>query len=99
MNAPELLACIIAAFIGWAVAKARASGALAREHAAMQDEIRRCQDAAAVARFKAAQLEQELATWYRGCQQGKEDVIAIMPLLLAAHERLSKTEATASIDS
>jgi hypothetical protein len=99
MSAAELVACIVAAFVGWAVAKAQISGALHREHAAMQAEIRRCQDAAAVARVKAAQLEQELATWYRGCQQGKEDVIAIMPLLIAAHERLSKPEATASIDS
>ena len=33
---------------------------------------------------RAAQLERELASWSAGCRQGREDVVSIVPMLLAA---------------
>jgi hypothetical protein len=92
MNAPDLLACCLAGAAGWGIAKAKASALLTREHAAMRKEILRCQDETAFARVRAAQLEAEIATWYKGCQQGREDVMAVMPLLLAAHARLGQAD-------
>jgi hypothetical protein len=92
MNAPELLACCLCGATGWSFAKVKASAMLAREHAKMKTEILRCQDETAVARVRAAQLEQEITTWYKGCQQGREDVMAVMPLLLAAHARITDAE-------
>ncbi len=95
MNAPELLACCLAGATGWGFAKVKASAMLAREHAKMRKEILRCQDETAVARVRAAQLEQEITTWYKGCQQGREDVMAVMPLLLAAHTKLARGDSIA----
>jgi hypothetical protein len=99
VNAPELLACCLAGATGWSFAKVKASAMLAREHTKMKKEIVRCQDETAIARVRAAQLEQEIATWYKGCQQGREDVMAVMPLLLAAHARLTDAESTREVSA
>jgi predicted nucleic acid-binding Zn-ribbon protein len=88
----EILLCPIAAVVTWTIAKSKASASLAREYAAMQKEIRYSQDEAAEARMRVAQIEQEMAAWSKGCRQGKEDLIAIMPLLLAAQERVAQSE-------
>jgi predicted nucleic acid-binding Zn-ribbon protein len=88
----ELLLCPLAAVVTWTLAKSKASTALAREYEAMQKEIRYSQDEADRARRKVAQLEQEIAAWNKGCRQGREDVIAIMPLLLAAQQRFPPSE-------
>jgi hypothetical protein len=88
----ELLLCPLAAVMSWTVAKSKASASLAREHAAMQNEIRYSQDEADRAKMRVAQLEQEIAAWNKGCQQGRADVIAVMPLLLAAQQRFSQSE-------
>jgi post-segregation antitoxin (ccd killing protein) len=90
MNVLELIACsIVAAALAWAVTLAVSTAALARSRAAMHEEIRHWQAETARARARAAQLADEITTWSKGCQQGREDVIAIMPLLLAAQERLA----------
>jgi hypothetical protein len=99
MNAPELLACCLAGATGWGFAKVKASAMLAREHAKMRKEILRCQDETAIARVRAAQLEQEIATWYKGCQQGREDVMAVMPLLLAAHATLAQADGAREVSA
>jgi hypothetical protein len=88
----ELLLCPLTAIVTWTIAKARASATLAREYEAMQKEIRVSREEEARAAMRAAQLEQEMAAWNKGCRQGREDVIAIMPLLLAARERFSQSE-------
>ncbi len=84
--------------IGWSfVAAVTAAGitlswarlALAQSRSNLQEDVRYWHAEAIKAREHAAQLTHEIATWSRGCQQGREDVIAIMPLLVAAHERLS----------
>jgi hypothetical protein len=48
-------------------------------------EIRRWQALAARERSRALQLERELARWSDGCRHGREDVVSMMPMLLAAH--------------
>ena len=73
----------VAAVTGWGITLYWARLALAQSLAAMQEEVRYWRAEAARARAIAAQLKQEIATWSRGCQQGREDVMAIMPLLVA----------------
>jgi len=98
MHVLELVCCFLAgALFAWTVAKAKGAAAIARSRAAMREEIRRWQDETAMARARESQLAQEIATWSKGLQQGREDVIAIMPLLLAAHARLSQPTAPQQI--
>lgn len=77
-----------------AYASAQQSGL--REEAArtletMRRKIRHWQDEAARARTHAAQLERDAETWAAGCRQGRDDVITIVPLLVAATEPNSPT--------
>ncbi len=80
---------VVAAVTGWGITLYWAKLALARSLAAMRDEVRYWHAEALRARELAAQLKLEIATWSRGCQQGREDVMAIMPLLVAAQEQLA----------
>lgn len=76
----------ISATLVWGIALRRAGAAIEAEHATATHEVRHWQDQAARARARADQLERELASWSDGCRQGREDVVSIMPLLLAAQE-------------
>jgi len=88
VNVPEVIGCLlVTAAVAWGVTLAQAAAAMARTRAAMQEEIRYWQAETAKARARTAQLAQEIATWSKGCQQGREDMIAIMPLLIAAQNR------------
>ena len=78
----------IGAAIGWWCGQARAADAIVRSRAAMAREIRHWQDAAARAASEAARVAQEAQTWAAGCRQGRDDVISMVPLLIAANERL-----------
>lgn len=75
----------ISATLIWGITLRRANAAMAAERAAAAREVRHWQDAAGRARARADQLERELASWSEGCRQGREDVVSIMPMLLAAH--------------
>lgn len=77
----------ISATLAWGVTLRRASAAITAERAAAAREVRHWQDQAAGACARADQLERELASWSEGCRQGREDVVSIMPMLLAAQER------------
>jgi hypothetical protein len=79
----------VAAVTAWGITLSWAKLELSHSRTALQQEIRYWYAEAIRARELAAQLRAEIATWSRGCQQGREDVIAIMPLLIAAQERLS----------
>jgi len=79
----------VAAVSGWGITLFWARLALAHSLATMQEEVRYWRAEAARARAITAQLKNEVATWSRGCQQGREDVMAIMPLLVAAQEQVS----------
>jgi hypothetical protein len=91
-----IVGCGIGAAIGWWRGQARAADAIARARAAMAHEIRHWQDAAARATAEAARVAQEAQAWAAGCQQGRDDVISIVPLLLMAHERSLASHLTAA---
>jgi hypothetical protein len=74
----------ISATLVWGITLRQAGAAIAAERAAAAGEVRHWQDQAAQARARADQLERELASWSEGCRQGREDVVSIMPMLLAA---------------
>jgi hypothetical protein len=80
---------IVAAVSVWGITLYWAKLALAKSRAAMREEVRYWHAEATRARELSAQLKHEIATWSRGCQQGRADVLAVMPLLVAAQEQLS----------
>src|ERR1022692_600105 len=41
-------------------------------------------------------LAYDTAAWAAGCKQGREDVMMIMPLLVAAHQRLMERQRAAA---
>lgn len=76
------------AVAGWAVAALRAATAVSRMREQMVREIRSWQ--AETERYKAVadRLAQDKKSWVDGCKQGRDDVITIVPLLIAAQRRL-----------
>ena len=80
---------VTAAALAWGLTLSWAGLAMARCRAAMQDEVDHWQAEAIRARRMVAQLKQEAVMWSRGRQNGREDLIALMPLLVAAQERLA----------
>lgn len=73
---------------GWGVSTLRAALAMSRAREQMRREIRCWQ--AETERFKAVadRLAQEKESWAAGVRQGRDDVITIVPLLIAAQQRL-----------
>lgn len=88
---------VTAAALAWGLTLSWAGLAMARCRAAMQEEIDHWQGEAIRARRMMAQLKQEAVAWSRGRQDGREDLIAIMPLLVAAQQLLAS--ATVSEDA
>jgi hypothetical protein len=74
---------VIAATVAWGLTLRHASAAIRRLRAEASAEIRHAQAEAMRARARAAQLSRELASWTEGCRQGREDVLTLMPMLLA----------------
>lgn len=77
--------------ISWRATRFRARAAmrrqLARARAEMRREVIHWQEAAARANAEAARVAREAEAFKAGCQSGREDVISIMPLLVAAQQR------------
>ncbi len=84
---------LVAAASAWGLTLCWASSAFARSRQAAEDELHYWQAETARARELNAQLKHERAVWSRGARQGREDVIAIMPLLVAAQQGLSGARA------
>lgn len=82
-----LAGLLIGACCGWLAGRRRASAALIHANRALGREARYWQDAAARSAEKATRAEEEARTWADGCRQGREDVISIVPLLMAAREQ------------
>lgn len=80
---------VTAAALAWGLTVSWASMAMARCRAVMQDEIDHWQLEAMRARRMVAQLRQEAVVWSRGRQDGREDLMALMPLLVAVQQRLA----------
>ncbi len=88
-----ILLMIMAAVAAWAFTMLRVSGQAARLRAEIaridrlaRQEIAHWQDEAARARTRAAQVERDSKAWAAGCKQGRDDVISVVPLLIAAQE-------------
>jgi hypothetical protein len=84
---------IMAAVSAWGFTLARAAmqhsrlrAEMGRLHEELHKEIRHWQEEAARAKTHAAQVTRDAATWAAGCKQGRDDVIAVMPMLVAAHD-------------
>jgi hypothetical protein len=91
----------VGAPVGWRAAGAKARAQLRRElqwaRAQMRREVRHWQEAAARATAEAARVAREAEAFKDGCKSGREDVISIMPLLVAAQQNPAE-EACASGD-
>jgi hypothetical protein len=84
---------IMAAVIAWGFTMvfvcarhSRLRDEIARIEQMARREIQHWKDEAARARSHAAQLARDNETWAAGCKQGRDDVITVVPLLLAAQE-------------
>ena len=93
-----IIAILVAGFliggsIGWLAGRWRASAAMMRVNRALGKEVQYWQDAAARSADKAARAAEEARTWADGCRQGREDVISIVPLLMAARDRSAAGQA------
>jgi hypothetical protein len=90
-----LVGTALGAAIAWrhgracALAEARADmrRELAEARADMRREVTHWQDAATRATSEAARVAREAEAYKAGCKHGREDVISIMPLLVAAQQR------------
>jgi hypothetical protein len=87
---------IMAAVSAWGFTLARAAvhhsrlrAEMGRRQEELHKEIRHWQDEAARAKTHAAQVARDAANWAAGCKQGRDDVIAVMPMLVAAHDASS----------
>ncbi len=85
----------IAALTAWGLTWVRAATAIARLRKEMQEEIRYWQAESARAKARAAQLEKDIATWTAGCRQGRDDLVTVLPLIIAALERPTGIHAAA----
>lgn len=77
----------VAAVTAWGATLSWAKLMLAHSRSVLQEDVHYWYTEAMKARDLTAQLKREIATWSKGCQQGREDIMAIVPLLMAAQER------------
>jgi hypothetical protein len=84
---------IMAAVIAWgctmvfsAARHSKLRDEIARIDQMARREIQHWKDEAARARTHAAQLARDSETWAAGHRQGRDDVITVVPLLIAAQE-------------
>jgi hypothetical protein len=73
---------------GWGLTSLRAATTVSRARQQMRREIRHWQSETERYQAVADRHAQDKAAWTAGCRQGRDDVITIMPLLLAAQQRL-----------
>jgi hypothetical protein len=101
INLVLVIAPVAAAAISWWASRSRARAEarrqLARAWADMRREVNHWQEAAARANAEVARVTREADAYKAGHKSGREDVISIMPLLVAAQHRPAD-EARASGD-
>ena len=81
-----LIGAAIGVPVGRWLAMRRAAATLSRAEAEMRRELAHWQEAAARASAEAARVAREAEAYKAGCKHGREDVISIMPLLVAAQQ-------------
>lgn len=77
---------IIAAMVTWAITMARCSAHIARLEQNRREEIACWQAETSRARAMAAQIARDAATRADAWKKGRDDVIAIMPLITSARD-------------
>jgi hypothetical protein len=77
----------IAAVIAWGLTWARTEATISRLREQMRQEVRYWQDESARAKARTAQLAEDIASWTAGCKQGRDDLVTVLPLIIAALER------------
>jgi hypothetical protein len=101
MIIPLVIGAAVGAAIGWRAARSRARARMRQEmtraRADTRREVNHWQEAAARASAEAARVAREADAFKAGCQSGREDVISIVPLLVAAQQHPAQ-EARASGD-
>lgn len=78
---------IIAAVAAWGFTLRRAAQHIGRLEATNRTEVAYWKNETARARAHAAQVTQDKAAWAAGCQQGRDDVISVVPLIIAARDQ------------
>ena len=76
----------IAAMVTWAITMARCSALVSRLEHDRREEITYWQAETSRARAAAAQLSRDAATRADAWKKGRDDVIAIMPLIASARD-------------
>ena len=84
---------VTAAAVAWWLTLSWAGAAMARSREALQEDVEHWQAEAMRARQMVIQLKHDAAMWSRGRQDGREDLIAMLPLLVAAQHELSGASA------
>ncbi|HTX28623.1 MAG TPA: hypothetical protein VME19_16565 [Streptosporangiaceae bacterium] len=87
-----------AALTAWWLAVARSAATISRLREEMREEVGYWQAESARAKARAAQLEKEVASWSAGCKQGRDDLVTVLPLIIAALERPAGGRAEADED-
>jgi hypothetical protein len=85
---------IVAAVTAWGLTLAHATSAISALDASRRREIQYWKDETARARAHAAQVSQDAAAWAAGNKRGRDDVISIVPLIMAAHDPQGTTQGT-----
>jgi hypothetical protein len=78
---------IIAGVAAWGFTLRRAAQHISRLESANRTEVAYWKNETARARAHAAQVTQDKAAWAAGCQQGRDDVISVVPLIIAARDQ------------
>jgi hypothetical protein len=90
-----LILVLIGVAVGWRFGSRRStSRALTQARQQMRQEIRYWQDRAERSKVRADQLAQENEAWAAGYQQGREDVITIVPHIAAQQRLLAQDRRT-----
>jgi predicted nucleic acid-binding Zn-ribbon protein len=82
-----LLGAAISGAVVWWFASQRTADLLRQNRLMMNREIIYWQERAERATAEMQRLANEKESWSAGCKQGREDVISIVPLLVAAQQR------------
>jgi hypothetical protein len=101
MIVPLVIGLAVGATVSWRATRSRARREARREltraRADMRREVNHWQEAAARANAEAARVAREADAYKAGHKSGREDVISIMPAIVAAQQRPAD-EARASGD-
>jgi Tfp pilus assembly protein PilV len=81
-----LIWAVIAAATAWGLATIRAAAAISRMQAQKRKEITYWQDETSRARMQAEQSARDAAIWTDAWKRGRDDAIAVIPLITRAHD-------------